>query len=112
MACDRAQVETQFENFSRHIRLAIEHGLQLVKLLLMSWFESDAQLSTSTALNVSTGEPLMTVQEAADYLNVHKRTLQGWIESGKIEPRYAEGEPRFKRCELDEWTKKKPHRNK
>ena len=49
---------------------------------------------------------LMTIEELADYLQVKKRTVYGWLKKGKIPAIKTVGQWRFKKEQIDAWLEK------
>ncbi len=48
-------------------------------------------------------ERLMTIDEAAEYLRVKKRTIYDWVKKGKIPAIRTVGQWRFKKVKIDHW---------
>jgi excisionase family DNA binding protein len=46
---------------------------------------------------------VLTPREAAEYLNIHIRTIYRLVKSGEIPGRKVGGSWRFKRTDLEEW---------
>lgn len=51
-------------------------------------------------------EKLMTIDQAAEYLNMHKMTLYKWAELGKIPAAKLGKNWRFQKEKLDAWIDK------
>ena len=53
----------------------------------------------------SRGERLLTTEEAADYLNVSRRTLARWLAEGIGPPsiKLPSGARRYRKADLDRW---------
>lgn len=45
----------------------------------------------------------MTIDEAAEYLRVKKRTIYDWVKKGKIPAIRTVGQWRFKKVKIDHW---------
>ncbi len=55
-------------------------------------------------------EPLMTVEEVANYLRVTEQTIYAWAKDGSIPCKRPKGELRFQRAAIDEWME--PNKDK
>ena len=51
----------------------------------------------------------MTLNETADYLNLHKRTVYKWARAGTIPASKLGGIWRFRKSEIDAWVQR--HKN-
>lgn len=54
------------------------------------------------------GERLLTLQEAAEILRLHPRTVRLYVRSGELEGRVIGGRWRFRRCDLDKFFEDAP----
>ena len=52
-----------------------------------------------------------TVEELAKYLKLHEYTVRRLARAGKIPSFKAGGQWRFRKDEIDTWSKSSPHKN-
>ena len=48
-------------------------------------------------------QPILTIEEVADYLRVKKRTVYDWAKKGKIPAIKTVGQWRFRKEKIDQW---------
>jgi len=110
---NKNQVEI-FRNIDRatdHFHGAIDALNIVSKILIASLLES---LRGEIEIRQTAREPkkpssLMTVKEAANYLQVHEKTIRVWVNQGDIPTRRIKSELRFDRREIDEWSRQEIH---
>lgn len=64
------------------------------------------QLLRVNDMNKELNDKWISIEEAADYLDIKPVTLRGWIRNEKGVPAHKIGKQwKFKRSELDQWVK-------
>ena len=64
------------------------------------------QLIRVNDMNKELNDKWISIEEAADYLDIKPVTLRGWIRNEKGVPAHKIGKQwKFKRSELDQWVK-------
>lgn len=64
------------------------------------------QLPRVNNMNKELNDKWISIEEAADYLDIKPVTLRGWIRNEKGVPAHKIGKQwKFKRSELDQWVK-------
>lgn len=107
---DQAELSELLGLLADAIKLAVDRGFTLLGFLFGIWLDG-TRFSLPLTKPEKEIERLMTVAEAATYLNVKPRTIHGWIQQGLLKPRYVGTDPRFKLAELDQWTLTKHSQN-
>ena len=87
-------------------KLVVDRGCALLGFLVAYWLDGRAKHTILPATAIEQGTELMTIKQAANYLQVTPRTVGNYIERGVIRALKYGDEYRFLRDELIEDGKK------
>lgn len=104
MCGEQAKLMKLLRRRAEAAKLMVDRECELLGFLLGLWLETRMKPVT---LPAAPTEKLLTIKEAAQFLNVTPRTIQNYKRKGKLQPRYVNKEPRFERQELEAWTRRK-----
>src|SRR5262249_31551706 len=100
------QIYSAIDRYFAAKRNLADAECNLAKVIAHTWLESQANATRAPIVTpAQQHEPLMTVEEVAQYLRMKEATIYTWARDGRIPCERPNGELRFRRSKIDQWMK-------